>query len=113
MQRGQEVDERRGLGGAESIAVRRHISPTLQDLADDLVLGHMRGDGVECRTAHSSRSADGVAVTALLVLQHERTLPLERATVFQISRRNWITGPGIHHGAPRRVHPEASEGSEN
>ena len=33
MQCGQEVDECSGLGGAESIAVRRHISPTLQNLA--------------------------------------------------------------------------------
>ena len=101
-----------GLCRVERVAVGGHVSAALQDLADDLVFGHARGDGVECRAAHPADAADRVAVAALLVLEDERALAFERSAVLQIGLRNRIAGPRVHDRAPRRIHAEAREGAE-
>lgn len=81
-QGGQEADERGRLGGTKRFAVSRHVASTLQDLANNLVFGHVRCDRVECGAAKPTCSADRVAVAALLVLQDNRSLPLQRSSVF-------------------------------
>ena len=88
-QRSEKADERRGLGGTERIAVGGHISASLQDLANDLIFRHARGDGVERRAAEAAFSADGVTVAALLVLEDDRSFSFEWSAVVQISRWEW------------------------
>jgi hypothetical protein len=97
----EEGDKGAGFGGRKRVAVGGHVAAALQDLTNDLVFGHARGDGVECRTAHAADAAEGVAVAALLVLEHQRALAFERRAAFEIGRRRWIAGPGFHQRAPR------------
>ena len=80
----QEAHERLGLGRIERVAVGGHVAAALQHLANDLVLGHARGDGVECGAALPAGARERMAVAALLVLQHQRALALQRSAVAQI-----------------------------
>ena len=49
-------------------------------------------------TALAADAVEGVAVAALLVLQDERSLTLERGTVVEIAGRHGVAGPGFHDG---------------
>ena len=50
----------------------------MQYLPGDLIFRHAGCNGVQCRAAQSAKSAKRVAVTALLVLQDQSSLTLER-----------------------------------
>ena len=83
-QRLEEGDQGRGLGRAQAVAVGGHVAAPLQDLADELIAGEAHGDVVESGPAPAAFVAERVAVAALLVLQHERALQLERAAALQL-----------------------------
>ena len=68
---------------------------------------------VECGAAHAAMIAERVAVAALLVLEHQRTLSFERRAVLQICGGGWIAGPGLHDGTPRRVGAQVRKDSES
>ena len=86
-QRFEEGDERRHFRGREVLAVGRHVAAALEDLADELVAREPRGDVVERRPALPPCVAERVAVAALLDLEHERALPLERRAALDESSR--------------------------
>src|ERR1700745_694185 len=66
-----------GAAGGGGVAVGGHVAVALQDLADDLVFSHARGDGVERGAAEAACAADGVAGAALLVLEGDRGFAFE------------------------------------
>ena len=78
MQRLEEGDERRRLGGTQVLAVGRHVAAALDDLADELILRQAHGHVVERGPRSPPAVAERMAVAALLGLEHERALPLER-----------------------------------
>src|SRR6266481_491323 len=80
----EERHERGGLGGTQVLSICRHVTAALDDLADQLILRQPDGNGVERRAALPSFGTERVAVVALLDLEHERALPLERRTSAQI-----------------------------
>src|SRR5215471_21761216 len=79
--------ERIDLGGAQVLAVGGHVATALQDLPDELIAREARGDPVESRAALASLAAETVTVPALLVLDHERALQLERRAALHIGHR--------------------------
>src|ERR1017187_716844 len=68
-QRGQEPNQGRGLRGAESIAIGRHVASALQHLTNDLILRHAVGDAIQRGSAKSAFTTDRMAVAALLILK--------------------------------------------
>src|SRR5665213_2025577 len=93
MESGKEADERGSFGWVERVAVGRHVSSTLQNLADDLVFGHARSDGVQCWAPETALAADGVAVAALLILENDGAFAFERSSTVKICSRNGIACP--------------------
>jgi proline racemase len=73
----EESDERRHLRRREVFAVRRHIATSLQDLADELILGEPRGDVIECGSTLSAKASEPVAIAALLSLEDNCTLAFQ------------------------------------
>ena len=67
------------------LAVCRHISPALNDLANELVLGHPGAHVGEIRTAMTSYPLDRMTVAALHVLQNHQSLKLERRAALRPS----------------------------
>ncbi len=90
MQRLEERDQRRHLRGAQVLAVGGHVAAALQHLADQLIARQPRRDVVERRAAQAALAAERVAVAALLALQDERALQLERRATL----RGTATGVG-------------------
>src|SRR6266702_8191476 len=107
MQGFQELHECRGLGGAQVLAIRRHVAAALEDLPDKLILRETRRDKIQSRTTLSANACNRVAVTALLRLKDDSALPLERAEIVRIT--DWDRGtaaPCIHFRAPGREGPK-------
>src|SRR5262249_29298299 len=105
-----ERDERVDFGGAEILAVSRHVAAPPQDLADELPASLTRRDTVEGRPALSSSAAEAVARPALLVLEHERALQLERRTALDVLHRCGGGGPRLHLRRPRHGDAEPRQG---
>ena len=78
MQRFKKTDQRLDLRGRKVLAVSGHVAAAGDDFEAHLVDGHARGHVVERGTALAARSADGVAVAALLGLEDDRALPHQR-----------------------------------
>src|SRR5690242_19633237 len=112
MQRLEEGDERGDLRRAEALAVRRHVPAALHHLPDQLILCEADGDVVERWPTLPTLVTERVAIAALLQLEHDRPLPLERASPLEVSRWNGLAAPGVHHRAPRRVGAEVREAAE-
>src|SRR3981189_1637519 len=87
----------------EVLPVRRHISSTLDHLANELIFSKSESNSVECRPALTSFIIQRMTVVALLGLENERTMALEGRPTMQEFRRNRLTAPGIHYRAPRCV----------
>ena len=109
MHRREERDERRDLGRAQVLAVRRHVAAALQDLPDQLVARESRRDVVERRPAQAALAAERVAVAALLALHQQRALQLERRAALEVLRRRRARAPRVHHRRPRRERAEPGE----
>ena len=112
VQRLEKRHQRSCLGGTQVFSIRRHVAATLNHLAYQLILRELNGDSIQFRPALSSRSAQSVAVVALLGLKNERPLALQRCTPFQVWFRNRFTAPRIHHGTPRRIAGQMCECTE-
>src|SRR5580658_8160939 len=112
MQRFEKCHERRCLRRTQVLSVRRHVSASLDDLADELVLREPRGNAVQSRTSLASRVAEGMAVAALLALKNQRALPLKRRCAAEESVRHRIAAPGIHVRAPRCISGKMRQCSE-
>src|SRR2546427_3664730 len=56
-----------------------------------------------------ARLAEGMAVAALLQLEHERPMPFERGASLEILRRNGLAAPRVHDRAPGRVSAQARQ----
>ena len=80
-EREQEFYECGRLRWVESVAICRHVSASLQNLPDDLILGHVRSSGVESRPAHAACTSDRVTVSTLLVLQNQRALSFKWSSI--------------------------------
>src|SRR5260370_11164138 len=91
----QERDEGTGLCGIQIPPVRGHVAAALNDLTDELISRETDGNGIERGSARASGSAQRVTVAALLVLEHERALTLERRSSLDISRRNRFAAPRV------------------
>ena len=81
MQRLKECHESSRLGRAKIFAVGRHVSPTLDYLAYQLVLGKLNSNAVQRRTPLTSRPLKSVAVMTLLRLENESALSLKYGPV--------------------------------
>lgn len=73
----EEADQGRGLGGREILALRRHGAAAFEDLTNELILRHARGDEIEGRSALAAVAPDRVAVPALPGLEDYGALPLD------------------------------------
>ena len=78
MQGFQELNERGGLGGAQVLAIRWHVAAPLKNLPDQLILRETRRYEIQSRATLSADACNRVAVTALLRLKNDSSLPLER-----------------------------------
>src|SRR5262245_63718940 len=105
-----ERDERVHFGRVQILSVGRHVATALQHLANELIARLARRDTVERRAALATLTAEAVAGAALLVLEHERALQLERSAAFDVADRRGRGAPRLHLGRPRDRHPEPGEG---
>ncbi len=112
VQRLEKRHQRGRLGGAQVLSVGGHVAATLNHLTYQLILRELNGDAIQFRPALSSRAAKSVAVMALLCLENERPLPLQRCAAFQVLVRNRFAAPRIHHGTPRRIAGQMCECTE-
>ena len=65
------------------------LPSALQYLADDLVFGHARGDGVQGRASLASDAVEHVAVATLLVLKNQRALAFQRSSMVEDTLAEW------------------------
>src|SRR5262247_3387230 len=112
-QRSHERDERVDFRGAEILAVSWHVAATLQNLTDELIARLTRRDAVERRAALSAFTAEAVAGPALLVLQHQGTLELERSPSLDVPDLCGGRGPRLHLRRPRNRHAEGGQGGND
>ena len=77
MQRLKKRNQGCGFRRIQAVPVSRHVAAALQDLADQLILGETRRDGIQCRTSFAAFFAERVTVVALLALEDERPLTFE------------------------------------
>src|SRR5712671_4869528 len=95
-QRLHERDEGVDFRGREVLAVGRHVPATLQDLTDELIARLTRRDAVERRTTSSAFTGQAMARPALLVLEDEGALELERRPTLDVLDRRGGGAPGCH-----------------
>src|SRR5215813_5733663 len=95
-QRCHERDDRVDFSRIQILAVGRHVAAPLQNLTDELIARLARRNAVERRAALSSFTAEAVAGPALLVLQNQRALELERGPALDVPDRRRGSGPGLH-----------------
>src|ERR1700756_1014368 len=96
MQRFKECHQCGCLRRAQVLSVGRHVSPALDHLANELVLGQPDGNTVESGTPLSTLVAQRTTVATLLDLENQRSLPLKSRCAMQELCRHGITAPGIH-----------------
>src|SRR5215813_58170 len=82
-------------------AKRRHVAAALNYLPDQLVAGKTRGHTIQRWAAQAAFATQAVAIPALLILQHQRALQLQRRTSVHILHRCGNAAPGFHVGTPR------------
>src|SRR5499426_468420 len=112
-QRSHERDERVDFSRVQILAIGRHVAATLQNLTDELIARLARRDAVERRPALSAFTAEAVAGPALLVLQHQRALKLERSPALDVPDRCGGRGPRLHLRRPRNRHAEGGQRRNN
>src|SRR5258706_13607562 len=98
----QKRHERARFRRIQIPTVRGHVAAALNHLTNQLIRRQADGDGVERRPALSSVAAERMAVPALLVLKHERTLALEGRASSQVRHGNGGAAPRVHGWAPWR-----------
>src|SRR4030095_4624757 len=92
--RAQPLQERQqgvDLGGREVLPLSRHVASALQDLPDQLIPRQAGADAVERGAPLAALTGEAVAVAALLVLEHERALQLERRPPRDVLNRRRTT----------------------
>src|SRR5271170_3058838 len=92
--------------GSQILAVCRHVSASLDDLPDQLIVGEARGDGIQRGAAQTTLAPKAMAVPALLALNEDRPLKLQRRATFYICGGRGRAAPGLHVRRP------GCEGSE-
>src|ERR1700742_3449227 len=103
MQGLQELDQCRSLGGAEILAVRRHVAAALQHLPNQLILRETRCHKIQGGPTLSAHAGNRVAVAALLRLKDDCALAFEWACIVGITDRDRRTSaPRAHLGAAWR-----------
>src|SRR5262249_7332491 len=100
MERFHEGHQRGGLRWAQALAVGGHVPSALDHLADELIRVEPDGDRIERRTALAAAISERMAVVALLGLEDQGALTLQRRPVREEARRDGIATPGIHLRAP-------------
>ena len=61
-----------------SLTTFQAVATALQDLAEQLIFGQVRSDGVEGRAAQATLTAKRMAIAALLALKHNCALTFKR-----------------------------------
>src|SRR5215467_6619927 len=92
--------------------VRGHVAAALQSLSHELGVRLYRGDPVQRGPSQATDTADRMTVAALLHLEDQGPLTLERRSPFEVLDRHRISAPRVHHGTPRRVRREVGERAE-
>src|SRR5262249_57906919 len=106
-----ERDQRVHFGGAQILSVRRHVAAALQDLTYELIARLARRDTVERGAALASLTVQTVAGAALLVLEHQRPLQLERRAALDVADRRGGGGPRPPPPPPPGPPPHARQPS--
>src|SRR5216684_2695128 len=99
----QECHQRGCFRRTEVFPIGRHISPTLNHLANKLIFGKAESNSVERRPALTSFLIQRMTVVTLLGLEDQRTMALQGRPMLQEFSRNRLAAPGVHYRAPRRV----------
>src|SRR5260370_5679377 len=113
MQRFKECHENSRLGRTKIFAVSRHVPSALDHLADQLVLSELKSDAVQGRPPLTSLPVQCMTVVALLHLENESALPLERGRVLQEFCRYRLATPCVHLRTPRGISGEMRDGVEH
>src|SRR5579862_3223335 len=109
----QEGDDGGDLRRAEVPAVRRHVAAALDDLPHELVAGQTRCRVVEGWSTLPAFVAERMAVAALLALDQQRALQLQRRATLDIFDRRGRAAPRFHVRRPRRESPEPGERTDD
>ena len=106
--RGSQAHQEFGQGGhfsgVQLLAVGRHVASArgpVADLIDELVTRQPRADCCQVRSALTADALKGVAVPAVLVLEHKGPLQLERGTPAEQQRLEWGRRSRRSSGATR------------
>lgn len=97
----KEANQRLDLGRRQILSVRGHIAAARDDFEAHLVDRQARSHIVERRTAFASRSADGVAIAALLGLKDDASFTHERRGLVDAINGQRIAASRAHMRAPR------------
>src|SRR5579859_4985478 len=65
MQGFQELNQSRGFGGAQVLAIRRHVAAPLKNLPDQLILRETGRYEIQSRATLPAHACNRVAITAL------------------------------------------------
>src|SRR5579859_6931975 len=99
----KKFDQCGRLGRIQVLAIRRHISAALDDLAYQLIRRETDSNLVELWSALAALAAQRMAVVTLLGLKNQGALVLQRSAIFQVLGGNRLAAPRVHHRTPRGV----------
>jgi hypothetical protein len=83
MQYLEKRDERGGFRWAQVFSVGWHVAPSLNHLADELVLREPHCNAVERWTSLPAKFTERMAIAALFDLKHESPFSLKRGRAMQ------------------------------
>src|SRR6266478_3898541 len=87
MERLEECDESRCLRRRQVLPIRRHIAVALDHLSDELILRQPHRHVIERWPALTAALAERMTIAALLRLENQSALPLQRSAALQIGGR--------------------------
>src|SRR5712692_3936983 len=97
-----EGNQLRHLRGPQILAVRRHVSATLDNLPNELIARKARGHRIQCGAAHPTLAIERVTISALLALDENRASKFERGPPLHINSRGGRAAPSLHVWRPGR-----------
>src|ERR1700751_516249 len=113
MQSLEKRDQRRGLSRTQIFSISRHVSATLDHLADQLVVREAKCDAVERRSALAAHVIKRMAVATLLSLEDQSAPAFECSASLQIFRRDRDAAPSVHDWTPGRMKAQVRQTAQH
>src|SRR5262245_26910287 len=113
LSQGMQSLEKRNQGSrlrrTQVFSVSRHVSTTLDNLPDQLILCESHRNRIKRGPSLAAEIPKRMAIAALFCLKNQRALPLQGGRAVQKLVWHRVAAPCVHVRTPRRVSSEMGE----